>query len=287
MADETTQTTESTPPAEHKVRNVNAEYVNRSPATEQQPSLKLPEKFKTVDDLVKAYAEAESKITEYGTKYKNYDDYAKIGPPDQIEQALNWAREVKAAMDSGKLRHVAEAEATRKIENQQQNTAPWDAQDWEFKPESERARAMFEYQQAQTKSYIDSLAAQYGKQIEGYRQTDGREKALMLKTIKAAINNPGADPEQLLERMAQYATKSPEELLQMVLDGQSNTPESRQKEIDRIVETRLAEKRQDWEKERFNDFTTSRKPKFSSKSTDRATEDRDILSKLAKEGFRW
>ena len=175
MADEPNQTTppSGTEPGTIKPREMYPTHQDR----QDPPSYKLPEKFKTVDDLVKAYSEAETKITEYGTKYKNYDDYAQIGPPDQIKQALDWARNVKAAMDRGELRHQAEATATKQLEQTPStSSAPWDADDWAYKQPNEQSRAMFEYQQAETRKYIDGLAAQYGKQIDAFRQNDGREK---------------------------------------------------------------------------------------------------------------
>ena len=70
---QSTQTTQPTAPAEHQTRNINAEYKDRV-VTQPSEGPKLPEKFKDVDSLVAAYNEAEKKITEYGTKYKDYDD---------------------------------------------------------------------------------------------------------------------------------------------------------------------------------------------------------------------
>ena len=108
-----------------------------------------------------------------------------------------------------------------------------------------------------------------------------------MKALKAAIKNPGVDPETLLQRAAEMAQKSPEDLLEMVMDNQTNSPEMIQKQIDAKVAERLAEEKQNWERSKFADITASRKPKFTSRNTDRRSEDRALLETLAKEGFRW
>src|SRR5712675_285640 len=84
-------------------------------------------KFKDQAALEAAYTEAEKKITEYGTKYKDYDDYSKIGKQSEITEALDWARNVKTAMERGLLT-PKQAEAAV-AQGPQTSKAPWDAED--------------------------------------------------------------------------------------------------------------------------------------------------------------
>jgi hypothetical protein len=283
---ENTPITPQTPvaPEEHKVRNINPEYKDRiAPA---QPAFQLPEKFKSNEDLLNAYTEAEKKITEYGTKYKDYDDYSAIGKPSAIKEALEWARNVKTAMEQGLLKPAAEAQATQQ-QQQQPSKHPWEDEAWAYKQPGEQAQAIADYTQSQIKTYVDQLASQYGQQIQSLRQTDGREKAIMLKTLQAVAKNPNLDANDLLAKAAQYAGKSPEDLLDMVMEMELNTPEARDKALEAKVAARVAEEQQKWEKSKFTDILQTQRPKFGRTPQNREAENRSILEALSKQGIRF
>ena len=270
-------------PPEHGQRNINAEHSDRIiPPVVAQPILG---KFKDQAALEAAYTEAEKKITEYGTKYKDYDDYSTIGKPSEIKEALDWARNVKTAMERGLLKPAAEAEASR--QSNAPAKLPWDDDNWAYKPAGEQAKALAEYTQSEVKKYVDQIASQYGQQIQGLRATDGREKALLLKTLQAVAKNPNLDANEILAEAAQYAQRSPEELLDMVMEARLNTPETRSKEIEEKVAERVAEELQRQESKRYTDILQTSKPKFGRTTATREAENREILNSLAKQGIRF
>jgi hypothetical protein len=250
-----------------------------------EPSAPILGKFKDQAALEAAYTEAEKKITEYGTKVKDYEDYASIGKPSEIKEALDWARNVKTAMERGLLT-PKEAQQAVNQGPPSQTRAPWEDDNWAYKQPNEQAQALAAHTEAQVKKYVDQIAAQYGQQLSGFRQTDGREKALLLKVVEAVAKNPSLNANEMLTQAAQLAQRSPEELIDMVMDAQMNSPEMREKAVEAKVATRLAEEQQKWEKSKFNDVLHTQKPKFGRTPANREAENRQILESLAKQGIR-
>lgn len=249
--------------------------------TPSEPA-KILGKFNSQADLEKAYQEAESKITEYGTKYKDYDRYAELGPADKIQEALSWARERAAEIQAGKLGYQQAAPA-RQTTNQEQ---PWAAEDWAYRTPDQQARAMSDYIQAANQRYIDAKAAEYGQQINGLSQRDAREKTILTKAIQLAISNPGTDIGTILEQAAQLGAKPPEELLDMAFKNLTNDPKRQEADFERRVAERVAEAQQKWEASKFSDITSARKPRFGRQNVTRQDEDKNILESLAKQNIR-
>src|SRR5882672_7538295 len=123
----TTEPTHARPAA--LPREMYPQHADRLPPSD--PASPILGKFKDQAALEAAYTEAEKKITEYGTKYKDYDDYSKIGKPSEINEALDWARNVKTAMERGLLTPKQAEQVV--AQGPQSNKAPWDAEDWAYK----------------------------------------------------------------------------------------------------------------------------------------------------------
>jgi hypothetical protein len=279
MAEATTATTDTTPTSQTS---------NSTP----NPGFTMPEKFagKTSEDIAKSYLELESKYGETSGKLKDYDSYSKIGKPEDIAQAIEWAKNMKQALDKGLLVPKGQQQQTAPVQNGSVPTEPWKADDWAYKSPAEQFQMMAEHLQNQNKSYIDGIAKQYGDQLQGLTAQDARQKSILLKAIKTAIKNPDTDPEELLAQAAEYAQKSPEELIEMVLEARGNTPASRQAEIDKLVNQKLAEKIQEYEARQLADITaqsTPRRPGFGQQAMkNREAENKAIIEGLAKQGIK-
>ncbi len=260
-----------------------------APSDKSGPAFTMPEKFtgKSLEDVAKSYVELEKLHGDTAARQKDYDEYAKIGPVGDISEALSWARNMKAALDRGLI--VPAGQAPAKKDAPAADSEPWSADDWAYKSPAEQAKAMSDFTQRQIKTYVDTLASQYGEQIKGLGARDGREKAILMKVIKTAIKHPEMDPEELLTQAAELGSKSPEELVDLVMETRSHTPEARKSEVDKLVETRLAEEKQKWEASLHSDLTSSapRPRAFKAATpTTRQDEDRGIIEGLAKQGIR-
>ena len=76
----------------------------------------------------------------------------------------------------------------------------------------------------------------------------------------------------------------------MVLEARGNTPASRQAEIDKLVNQKLAEKIQEYEARQLADITaqsTPRRPGFGQQAMkNREAENKAIIEGLAKQGIK-
>lgn len=254
---------------------------------------KMPEKFagKSAEDIAKSYLELERSYGERSSKLQELESYSKIGPADQVAQAIEWARGINAKIAAGELVPASQRKEAAKIASQAENTHPWDSEEWAYKSPAEQSAAIAAYTQGEVKKYVDQIASQYGQQIQGLAGRDSKEKSILVKALKTAIRNPTIDPEELLNEAAQLAGKSAEELIDMVMDARSNSPESMQKKIDDAVAVKMAEARQKWEADQLSDLTKQvgpAKPRIRAlgKSEGREAENRSILENLAKQGIR-
>ena len=266
----------------------------QSTATQTPPAstptdFKMPEKFagKSAEDIARSYAELESQYGKASQRLGDLDRYSKIGSPDEINQVLEWSRNVKAALDRGLL--VPKQESAKAPESTAQRK-PWEQDDWAFKSPAEQFEALNQAVQSQNKAYIDQLASQYGQQIQQLTQQDGRQKQIMMRAIQAAIKNPDVDPEALLTETAQLASKTPEELMDLYLDLRSKTPDNIERMVNERLAARLAEEKQKLEAQQLAELTsasTPRKPNFGrSALQNRETENRAIIEALSKQGIR-
>ena len=279
----------------------NSAQIAAAQGTAQPPGDKggfqIPEKFKdkSAEDIARAYAELESqhgKLASEVGKYKGYDEVAKLGKPQEIVEAIQWARQVNQALKDGKITY----KEAQKAMNQgpqggnQQGSAPWDSENFDYLTPREQAKAIMDYQKSQglgeTKSYIDNIAQQYGSQIQQQYDLANKQQNILLKAIKQAIKNPDVDVEDLLSQAAELAGKGPEELLQMAMDARM-APKSMETEIEKRVNAKLAEK----EQERINEQTklinsaTGRRPVFAKQTKTRDDENKQIFETLRKNGI--
>lgn len=263
---------------------------------------KVPEKFagKSVEDVAKAYVELEKMSGTQAAKLKNLESYEKIGAPEQITEALNWARGVKAMIEDGRLSPAQAKQAlkegpqgSQQAFNSQndEGSEPWSQEGWDFLTPAQQAKAMSSYvkgaTQKEIKSYVDGLAKNYGDEIQNIGGNWKREQAILLKAITSALKTPGADINSLLQGAADLASKTPEELLDMALEAQSS-PAKQQAEIARLVEERVAKITQDRDNDRMKALTgatrPSSRPKFGTGKT-RQDEDRSLMDELKKKGI--
>lgn len=247
-----------------------------------QGGKKFAGKYESPEALEAAYLAAQSKISEYGEKYKGYDEYAKIGPPDKISEAITWARSMKQALDAGLL---VPKDAAAPRTQPTTPTVPWESENWELQTDAQRSAALASHVQSEVKKYVDGIAGQYGDQIQSQLGRDAREKAIMLKAVQMAMRNPSVDVDALLNKAAEYSSKSPDELLDIALGNLTDTPESRQSKIEAEVSKRLAEELQKQQAKQWSDITVTPKPRFGRQPKGRQEEDRAILESLSKQGI--
>lgn len=257
----------------------------------QQSSFQMPEKFagKSPEDIAKSYVELEKQYGSHAEKLKGLDAYTQLGTPEQINEALAWARDHYQKVQRGEL--VEKGKVQHKEVAPDSSKAPWDADDWAYKSPQEQFKAFSDYQQSQSKSYIDQIAGQYGQQIGNLAQRDAREKAILLRAVKAAVQNPGVDPEQILAEASQLAGKSAEELIDMYLESRQNSPEALQKKIADETAKAVAAARQEWEAKQQEELYRQAgppKPRLGLlKSQTREEELKLITQNLAKQGIRF
>ena len=247
----------------------------------------MPEKFagKSPEDIARSYVELEKQYGSHAEKLKGLDAYSKLGTVDQINEALTWAREAYQKRQAGEWIDKAAAKAAPS----NPAAAPWDADDWAYKSPAEQFKAFSDYQQSQSKSYIDQIAGQYGQQIGSLAQRDAREKAILLRAVKAAVQNPGVDPEQILAEASGLASKSAEELIDMYLESRQNSPEALSKRIADETAKAVAAARQEWEAKQQEELYKPAGPPKSRliKSQTREDEFKLIQQNLAKHGIRF
>lgn len=269
---------------------------NQAPKTE---SFQIPEKFagKSIEDVAKSYVELERNYSKAAEAQKALEAYSKIGPADQLGEAINWSRNTfqelqKAGMigPNGELRISKSAPKPETKPEGSSTSAPWDDDSWNYKTPQEHAKALAEYQQAQVKAYVDQVAGEYGKQIQSLAGRDQREKSILLRTIKSALKT-GQDPEEILNKTSELAGKSAEELMDLYLESLNHSPEALEKTIAEKVATAVANARQEWEAKQQDDLlkqSTPPKPRLKAlQSTTREEENRAIFQKLAKDGIRF
>jgi len=266
------------------------------PATQQAPSTSdgfaMPEKFngKSPEDIARAYVELEKQYGQASSKVGALDAYAKIGTPEQIIQAIEYAQMAKRAIDSGEYVPKGKIASPAKTES----SKPWEADDWQYRSPSDQADAMSTYTQSQVQKYVDGIAAKYGEQIQGLAGRDAKEKSILVKAIEAARRNPNISIEELLNDAAGLAQKTPEELIDMAFQSRLQTPETRKAEIDKLVAAQVAEELQKRDAQRFTDFAKAGVPRVqmgqrgSSKVngfSQREAENKQIAENLAKMGI--
>ena len=274
-----------------------------SPAPAGQPAAAttVPEKFKDakVEDVIKAYTELESKYGEQGSKLGALSEYEKYGSTKDVGEAIQWARDTYAKIQSGQLTPEAGAAAARPASAATAGTpvagqAPWQAEGWDFLPPSEQAAKMSAYnQEATTRAVMEQvqkIATEYGNQIQGMRQTQSREQSIMFKALQAAVANGGKiDLAKVLENAAAMANKPPEELIDMAVSNMLS-PDAQKAEVERQVTARLAEEKQKRDNENVDALNriSSPQPRFATKLFEnRNAENATIAKKLQEQGISW
>jgi|ERR1700722_2288866 len=276
-----------------------ASHPAASPAPTGQPAgeFKMPEKWANAkpEDIAKAYVELEGKLGEQGQKLGQLSEYEKYGKPNEVGEAITWARDVYGKMQRGEL---TPRQAQQAIQNGPQPagngpTAPWQAEGWDFLPPAEQASKMADYTRQAVMSEVEKIAGTYGKQIQdtfqNLRATQSREQSLMLQTLQAALSSGGkVDIKKALENAAEMANLPPEELINRAIQNMVN-PVDQESEIEKRVTARLAEEKQKQNNSTLDDLnhSASQTPRFAQNLfKNRQEENRAIMDNLNKQGIR-
>lgn len=249
------------------------------------------------DDVLKAYTELETKLGAQGQRLGALAEYEKLGKPQELGQAIDWARETYQKINRGEYVSKADAAKAQAIANAPQSAGngpqePWKAEGWEFLPPAQQSAAMAAYTQAQSQAYLDTKVAEYvqqfGNQIQQMRGTQSREQSLIMKALELAQSNPGkVDLRQLLQSAADMATKPPEEYMELALQSMVN-PQNNEAEIERRVTARMAEEAQKKQNEDIGNINraASSTPRFATKLfKDRNEENGAIMRQWQKDGI--
>jgi len=260
--------------------------VAEAPQGQPQSEFKMPEKFANAkpEDIAKAYVELERTLGEQGAKLKDLERYSSLGKPDEIQQAIDWARTVYKKLEAGELVDKSVLKPAAKAEH---SGLPWEAPDWDYKSDADKAKAMAEYARSEAQRLIEQKANEYGQQINQYRQLQGSEMQLLLDAINAAITSGGkTDVKSLLVNAAELATKSPQDLLKMAFENLT-AKERMEAEIEKRVNAAIAEAKQKMDNERLSVITeaASPKPRFARAAKRGEETNREIIQKLAKAGI--
>ena len=269
-----------------------------SPAPAGQPaagSFTMPEKFKDakLEDVVKSYVELEGKFGEQGKKLGVVGEYEKLGTPKDVGEALAWARDTYAKIQSGELTpKQAQRQAEQRVADQRQGTqAPWEDQGWDFLPPAEQSAKLAAYNQqavlSQVMSQVQKMAEGYGNQINQMRATQSREQSLMFTALQEALASGGkVDIKAALEQAAAMATKPPEEFIQMAIKQMLN-PAAQEAQISAEVTKRVAEELQKERNKTLDGLAqqASPQPRFAQVAKTRQDETRQILDAWTKAGI--
>lgn len=265
-----------------------------TPQGQPQQTFQMPEKFagKSAEDIARSYVELERAHSTAAERAKAVEAYTKLGTPEQLSEAIAWARDAFQKRQAGEwIDKGAQKAAATKAEPSGSTLEPWSSDDWAYKSPGEQAKALSDYQIAQTKAYIDQVASGYGEQIKGLAGRDQREKNILLRAISTAIKNPGIDPEAILNEAGSLASKNAEELIDMVLQMRQNSPEAQERQLNDKIAQAVAAERQKWEAAQQEDFfkqTAPPKTRLQAlKSQSREDELRQIQQSLAKQGIRF
>lgn len=263
-----------------------------APTQVDEAPFSMPEKFvgKSPEEIARAYLEVEKQHGKAAARLGTLDAYSKIGSPEQIQQVIDYARQVKAALDAGTL--VPKGQEKPPTAAAKPDAKPWEADDWAFRSPAEQARAIADEVNRSAQELIEQRAAQYGKTIEGLAGRDAREKSILVKAIEAVRRNPSLSIEELLNDAAGLAQKTPEELIEMAFQSRLQTPESRSADIEKEVAKRVADEMQKRDAQKFTDFSRVTTPKAQlgrRKGVDgyaqREAESRQIFESLSKVGI--
>src|SRR5579872_5289513 len=98
----------------------------QAPVQNQPSGFQIPEKFagKSAEEIAKSYVELEKQYGSHAEELKGLEAYSKFGTPEQINEAINWARDAYQKMQKGELVERAKAKAA---EASTSLSAPWDA----------------------------------------------------------------------------------------------------------------------------------------------------------------
>lgn len=274
-----------------------------APPTEGQ--FVVPEKFKgkSIEDIAKAYADLES---QYGKVSSEVGDYKKLGPANEVGQALDWARKQYQAVKSGKVIYVDESgqPATRATGNRAPEgaipaaapgqTPPWESTDFEFLPQREQYRQINSWNQAQMsgdfRKYVDDQAASLRQYAEEYTGNQARQMQVLIKTVDAALKSAGSklSVEEILTKAAGQYARNPEDVI-AELSQPRMTQEEQDAEINRRAEKLALEMRQKEANDALSLGVTraTPRPRLAATPKTRQDEDRTILESLAKNGIRF
>ena len=268
-----------------------------APQTGQSPQatpFTMPEKFagKSAEDIARAYTEMERQMGTQASRLGDLDAYSKIGSAKDISEALDWARNMKAALDRGLIVPAGQKPAAQTTPAAP--SRPWEDEAFAYKTPKEQFDAVYEHGRNDFTQYAQQLAQQYQtqlqQQVQALTQQDARQKAILMKAMEMGIRNPSVSPTEMLTEAATLATKTPEELIDMVLAARANGPEAIDKRVNDAVAAKLAERIQEHEAKQLADITSMATPKpkglgarvASNGLAAREAENRSIIDSLRK-----
>jgi hypothetical protein len=181
----------------------------------QAPAYTLPEKFKgkSVEDVARAYSELEKTHGEVSSRVGAYDKYAKLGSPEQVEQALQWAADVAGKLQRGEL---TPAQAQAQLNQNAATQNPYESFDkWDELDGRSRADALNKL----VTDAVKQAAKPYEDRLTQFQTNEQRQLGLLTQVFELAQKNPSISMNELLQKANSLASQKPEDLLNMALQS--------------------------------------------------------------------
>lgn len=172
---------------------------------------------------------------DYSDLEGRYKSYERFGTPEQIDNAIkwaHWAQGIKQRLDAGE--YVSRAELDKLQRGQQgqgQQQDPYAEGVWETLTPQQQAAA---HRAEIMKSVSESLDA-FKKELGGMQQMSQGQLNLAMKLIPLLAKNPDLNPTELLGKMFERVTISPERAAELEVESML-APKLREREIADAVE---------------------------------------------------
>lgn len=212
------------------------------------PAATSPEKpFSTpADDYKSQYEELQG-------KYKAYEKY---GSPEQLDEAINWAKARAAEIQAGKLRLVDDKPATPAQPTDDAPPANWDDMSLSEQREWLRAdaRKAAQAESANIEKRVTELA-------EKRLQTVGMQQQIWMQASKLSAET-GVPFEEAMAECTRIASLDSHGLLELAFKNKAD-PARIEKEIERRVNEAIAKQTQERENAEMQQMVSRGAPRFA------------------------